>query len=723
MHKLSVDQALLKAKSHIKKNEITEAKKLYQAVLLAFPKNMRIQKELATLNKYQQTNVIESLPKETIANLVNLYNQGQYEAVFEQSQLLTNQYPQVFSIWNILGAANKELGQVEEASKAFKKVTELNPNYADGFNNLGITLQILRKYDEAVKAYKKGISIKPNYAEGFINLGTTLSELGKTDEAIEAYRKALSIKPDYSEAHYNMGNALKVQGKLNEAIESYDKALSIKPNYADAYNNKGSALKDQGKLDEAIEVYEKVLSLNPENSNCYSNIGVAYQEQGNLDKALEALQKSILLKPNYPEAYYNIGNILKDLGKLDDAIEAFKKSLSLNPKNADGFINIGVALREQFKFDEAIEAYNEALLLKPDYAEAYHNKALVLTVKGKLDEAKKAYNKAILLKPDFADAQVDLSFIHLNNGELKDGLNQYEWRWKTKKGLTGVRHFTQPLWDGKESLKDKSILVWCEQGIGDIINWSSRLSYVSSQSQHCILECQEKLVPLLQRSFPNVEVKQENRSLDLERDDFDCHLPMGSLYKHFIEDISQNPKIETHLIPNSERVKFWKERLQSLGNGPYIGISWKSSDMSPARILNYSSIDEWSPILTIPDVNFINLQSKDFEDDLIKIQNKLGVKVHNFDDLDQFDDIDDVTSLCSALDIVVSNKTAVPFMSGGVGTTTKLANWRQSSWNNILLNPISSSVEIYERNSWEPWDKVFNLIADDILKSIKNRSS
>ena len=36
-------------------------------------------------------------------------------------------------------------------------------------------------------------------------------------------------------------------------------------------------------------------------------------------------------------------------------------------------------------------------------------------------------------------------------------------------------------------------------------------------------------------------------------------------------------------------------------------------------------------------------------------------------------------------------------ISAGVGTPTKLANWRQSSWNNPLLNPKCSSVEIYER--------------------------
>ena len=38
--KLSVNQALMKAKSHIKKDEIAEAQKLYEDVLRFFPKNM-----------------------------------------------------------------------------------------------------------------------------------------------------------------------------------------------------------------------------------------------------------------------------------------------------------------------------------------------------------------------------------------------------------------------------------------------------------------------------------------------------------------------------------------------------------------------------------------------------------------------------------------------------------------------------------------------------------
>ena len=120
MTTLSVDQALIKAKSYIKKNEIVEAKKLYQAVLLAFPKNVRIQKELASLDNHTQDNVMKNPPSETIDQLVILYNQGQYEKVIKKARFLTNQFPKSFSVWNILGASAAGIGMLDEGIKAFK---------------------------------------------------------------------------------------------------------------------------------------------------------------------------------------------------------------------------------------------------------------------------------------------------------------------------------------------------------------------------------------------------------------------------------------------------------------------------------------------------------------------------------------------------------------------------------------------------------------------------
>ena len=130
MANLSVDQALSKAKSYARKGEIEEAQKLYQNVLLAFPKNGRAQKGLAALNKSNQPKATQSPPQETINQLIDLINQGQLATVVEQAQGLTRQYPNAFIIWNILGAAAAQTGQTDQAINAFKRVTTIKPDYA-----------------------------------------------------------------------------------------------------------------------------------------------------------------------------------------------------------------------------------------------------------------------------------------------------------------------------------------------------------------------------------------------------------------------------------------------------------------------------------------------------------------------------------------------------------------------------------------------------------------
>ena len=39
-----------------------------------------------------------------------------------------------------------------------------------------------------------------------------------------------------------------------------------------------------------------------------------------------------------------------------------------------------------------------------------------------------------------------------------------------------------------------------------------------------------------------------------------------------------------------------------------------------------------------------------------------------------------------------------------------------SSWNNILHNPVGPSIDIFERDTLEPWDNVFKLITQESSK-------
>ena len=544
MTKLSIDQVLLRAKSHVKEGDIAKAQELFEAVLRSYPRNKRAQKGLIALGKKQQLHARKIPPERITKQLTDLYNKGQLSAVITEAERIILQYPEAPFVWNILGVAAAQSGNLEQAINAFRKV----------------------------------IALEPNAAEAYINLGNVLREQEKLNAAIDCFENAISIDPTSPQAHYNMGNALHDFGKNKEAISHYEQAIKI--------------------------------------------------------------------NPNYEKAHFNIGVTLGTMGLLKRAIHSYIEAIKINPVNA----------------------------------EAHYN----------------------------------LSFLLLNCGEIWDGLNEYEWRLKLPKNEFHNRRFSQPLWDGEVSLEGKRILVWADQGVGDTINWSTYLPLLASKAKHCILECQDKLIPLLSRSFPNIEIKPENKSLDSVRSDFDFHIPMGSLYRQFYP--TEGPRTHTapFLIPDPIRVSFWKERLSSVGDGPYIGISWKSSVTSPDRIPNYASLSEWSHLLCLSDVTFVNLQYKDFENDLRMIKDEFGVTVHNFEDLDLFDDLDDVAALCAALDFVVSTTCAVPLISAGVGTSTKLASWKQSPWNNSLFHPVGPLVEHFERNTCDPWHPIFKKIANKI---------
>jgi tetratricopeptide (TPR) repeat protein len=590
----------------------------------------------------------------------------------------------------------KEINQLvtyleqEKLFNVVKRAENLIQSYPDAFlvyNILGLTLHRLQKLDEALLMFNKAFKINPDYADAYYNIGNIFQTENKLSESIKFYNKAISLDSRNSNAFFKKGVALFKQGKLDQSIEAYKTCISLTPNYAQAYNNMGICLFNQNKLKEAIISYNKSLSINSEYANALYNKSIALYELGEEENAINTCKKSILINPGYAEAHSKLGDFLHYKGNLSLAIESYYKAIRLAPYHLDTYNNMGIALHKQFKLNEAIEIFKKSILLSPNQPLVHHN----------------------------------ISFALLQAGKIKEGLEEYEWRWKTPKFLLSKRHFSQPYWDGKKSLIGKKILVWSEQGIGETLRWSSCLPILSSLADKCILECQPKLVPLLQRSFPNVEVRHEDRKSDLNRNDFDFHLPMGSLYKCLFDDIIKITKPSSYLVPDPDRVTFWRNRLASLGSGPYVGITWCSSLINSERNKNMSSISEWGPILKTPDITFINLQVNNFHDDLIKARNKFGVEIHDFKDLDQYDNIDDTSALYASLDMVISHSHSPHIISSAVGTPTKLATNRINTSDMNFLHAVpSTSIDIFLRDADEAWEDVFCLIAKDLLKLKKS---
>ena len=136
----SVDQTLSEAEKLAARGEYERARRVYEEVLERFPGNQQAIDGLAELQFRNTLNSVPNArsPEERFRHMEALYQQGQFQDVVMQGELLLGQFPNIPSILKLLGAANASLDNWEGAASRFRQVTELQPDDAEAQSNLGM---------------------------------------------------------------------------------------------------------------------------------------------------------------------------------------------------------------------------------------------------------------------------------------------------------------------------------------------------------------------------------------------------------------------------------------------------------------------------------------------------------------------------------------------------------------------------------------------------------
>lgn len=105
-------------------------------------------------------------------------------------------------LYQKLGDALAEVGDLDEAAVAYTISLELNPECGSSHYQLGETLAKLNRVEEAIAAYRRAIELNPECENSHYQLGETLVKLNRVEEAITAYRRAVALKPDWAKAYF-----------------------------------------------------------------------------------------------------------------------------------------------------------------------------------------------------------------------------------------------------------------------------------------------------------------------------------------------------------------------------------------------------------------------------------------------------------------------------------------------------------------------------------------
>jgi len=225
--------------------------------------------------------------------------------------------------------------------------------------------------------------------------------------------------------------------------------------------------------------------------------------------------------------------------------------------------------------------------------------------------------------------------------------------------------------------------------LGDEILFLTCLEDAIESGASIILECEPRLVATLARSFPSITVRPPSHNTSnlckTLVEDFDYHIPMGSLPGLYRNDIEDFKKSKPYIIVDEIKKNKYNSRLTHTADKLKIGICWRSGLMTAGRNTEYTSLEDWGPVLTRPDCFFVNLQYGDCEAELLAAEEKFGVQIIRWADLDMKNDIDDVFALISCLDLVVTAGTAVCPMSAAIGKPTLVLQSRWD-WPNLGTN-------------------------------------
>ena len=162
------------------------------------------------------------------------------------------------------GIVLAELGRNDEAIAVLDKAAGMIDWDPELWNYLGVAYWNKGDLGQAVTAYERALALDPRYAVVLSNLGTAQTALAMRTKDAAALRRA---------------------------VDSFKRALESDPRDASAYNGLGAAYRLLGDVDASIFCFEQAVAIEPEHKFALYNLATAYFDKGDKAKALTFLTR------------------------------------------------------------------------------------------------------------------------------------------------------------------------------------------------------------------------------------------------------------------------------------------------------------------------------------------------------------------------------------------------------------------------------------------------
>ena len=599
-------------------------------------------------------------------------------------------------------------GRLPEAENLYRRVLDASTAHAEALYYLGRIVSEQGNRSEAAELLERSLAVSPDHPERANNLGAVYQALGDADKAVQWFEMAIDGDDGQAEAHLNLATIRHARGKLADAEAGYRRAIAIKPNFAIAHSNLSSLLRLQGRHDEAIAAAARAVEIDADSAKAHNNLGVALHEQNHLMAAFQSFKRAVEIDPEYAEAYNNMGSVFRDENHTDGAIASYRKAIALDPNLADAHNNLGSVLQRQGDWEGARGCFATALALNPEFPPALANMGTIDHRRNNQSEALTNFRKALVVDPEFAEAHFNISEVLLmTEPDMREGWEEHRWRWRKREFRLQWRDFGVPVWDGSDPA-GKRIALWGEQGVGEEIMYAGMVPDLLDAGADVVVECEPRLVPLFQRSFPSVVCIARTVDPPEPVEALDFHIPAGDLGLWYRPRADSFPKRPSYLLTDPSLRDILRSRYQDGSETPIIGLSWYSNNPEIGWEKSVG-LDDWRALLETEQVRFVDLQ---YGDNAVKrdaLQAETGIEIIHDEEIDQLKDLDAFSAQVAAMDLVVSISNTTVHMAGALGVPTwvllsevPLWRWFQGRED----SPWYPSVRLIRQRQAGRWDEI-----------------
>ena len=614
------------------------------------------------------------------AKAVALHRSGQLAAAEAACHEVLRADAKHFGARYLLGIIALQRGQFQTAEQQIAGAIALNPNAASAHRDRGLALARLGRSAEALGSLDRAIALRPDDAEAMGGRGNVLQEIGRHADALVCYDRAIALRSDHAIVHYNRGVTLQALGRLDEALLSFERTVSLRRDYAAAFNRRGMVLWALGRHVEALASYEKATALKPDFADAHYNRGLALQDLGRPEKALQSYDRAIALNSDFADALNNRGNVLQKLGKLQAALASYDEAIARKPDSPEVHYNRGTLLFDLKRPEDALASYERAIALRPDYPEVLFSRGVCRLALG-----------------------------HMDVGAWRD----YENRWRMRNypiqgGVTSAAH-----WEG-EDLSGKSILIYGEQGLGDIIQFSRLLPLLAREGAKVSFIVPQKLHRLLSALPGDIRLCT---ALKDETFDYQCDLQSVPYGLHL--GLSDIPQTFPYLAVDPARSHHWREAIAS--DGLRIGITWQGAQWhNGVEIVGRAvPLRAFCPLSQIPGIRLVSLQKNYGIEQLAALPNDMKVETLGEDFDVGPDAFADTAAVMQHCDLMISCDTSIAHLAGALGRPIWIALKYVPEWRwgiDRSDSPWYPSARLFRQAENGNWDSVFRDMAFELKK-------